>query len=123
MENLISKLEEIVNDFEKNKSNISQEEFNNLKNREFELFEKIETIRELSEYFKTDMTIDSLPQHFISGMYSGVVNGAMFVIDRIQRILRADCSDKDRVVAITKELSKIQGLDSEESDNTEETNG
>jgi hypothetical protein len=109
MENLVEKLQSIVEDFKKNE-NLTHEEFAALKNREFELFGNIETIKEVCEYYKTDMTLDKMDPQFISGFYSGVINGSMFVINKLADVLGDDWNDKDVANAIVSKIEVLQGV-------------
>ena len=109
MENLVEKLQSIVEDFKKNE-NLTPEEFAALKNREFELFGDIKTIKEICEYYKTDMTLDKMDPQFISGFYSGVINGSMFVINKLADVLGNDWTDKDVVNAIVSKIEVLQGV-------------
>ena len=67
MENLVEKLKQILSDFSQI-YNPTQEQINKAKQDEFNLFGDIRTIRELCEYYKTDMEIDKMPKEFISGI-------------------------------------------------------
>lgn len=110
MENLVEKLQGIAGEFN-SIENPTQEQINDLKQKEFDLFGEIGTIRELCEYYKTDMTMDGISKDFISGMYSGVVNGSMFVVNEILKIIEEE--EKDLVSLTDKLLDKlriIQGI-------------
>ena len=111
MENLVEKLNAITSDYKTMNGDVKPETLMELKQREFDLFGEIRTIRELSEYYKTDMTLDGMPELFINGMYSGVVNGAMFVINEIKRALDNDWNDGANILnSINSKLEEIQGL-------------
>lgn len=111
MENLIEKLNAIAEEFRKIE-NVTDDQFCEFKNKEFELFDKIETIKEISEYYKTDMTIDGMDPQFISGFYSGVINGSIFVINAIKEVLSSENVEnaQDVINNINEKLELIQGL-------------
>lgn len=114
MENLVERLHAIVDEFNAIDAP-KNEQINDLKQKEFDLFGEIESIKELCEYYVADMTIDRAPQAFISGMYSGVVNGSMFVINEIMKTIEEE--EKDGVKLAGKLLDKlrvIQGIKDEE---------
>lgn len=111
MENLIQKLNEIADEY-KSIDNPTHEQLNEFKQKEFDLFGEITTIKELCEYYKCDMEIDKLPTSFINGMYSGVVNGSMFVTNEIIKVISEnDFNEKEELInALNKKLEQIQGL-------------
>jgi hypothetical protein len=112
MENVdvVEELEKIFKEF-KAIEKPTTEEIQSFKQREYNLFDKISNIRELCEYCKTDLTIDGAPEALISGIYSGVVNGAMFVIGEFNKILQDnETDDTEKVKHLTKTLFGIQGI-------------
>lgn len=109
MENLTEKLQEIRSDFKK-LENPTQEDIAKFKQRGFDLFGEIKTLMELCQYYWTDMEIDGMPQEFITGMYSGAVNGAMFVINEIKKTINNDENVEDLKERIEKKLNLLQGL-------------
>lgn len=110
MENLVEKLKQILSDFSQIE-NPTQEQINKAKQDEFNLFGEIGTIRELCEYYKTDMEIDKMPKEFISGMYSGVVNGSMFVINEMLKILEKNETDGMKLTdELVNRLYEINGM-------------
>ena len=111
MKSLVEELNDILNEFNEIE-NPTQEQINEFKQREFDLFDDIVTIRELCEYYKTDMEIDKLPKAFISGMYSGVVNGSMFVIKEILDVINKNesCTPNEIFNLLKTRLDEIQGL-------------
>lgn len=113
---IIDELRKIVEDY-KSIDNPTDEQFNQLKDREFRVFEDITTIKELCEYYKTDLTLDDAPSDLISGIYSGAINGAMFVINKIKTILEQyqvnAFPSRDTIQLIGMKLDEIQGIDTE----------
>ena len=110
MEDIIKKLEDIRNEF-LSLNNPTNEEINNLKQREFDLFGDISKIGELIEYYVTDMTISGLGNEFIQGMSSGVVNGSMFVISSLRNIINSDEKDADKLrEMIRMKIDEISGI-------------
>jgi len=114
MENLIEKLHEIVDEFNSIEAP-TNEQINDLKQKEFDLFGEIETIKELCEYYAADMTLDRAPQAFISGMYSGVVNGSMFILNEVLKIIEKEEKDGIKLAnRLIDKLKKIEGVEDEE---------
>ena len=110
MENLVEKLHAIVDEFNSMESP-TLEQINDLKQREFDLFGEIQNIKELCEYYVADMTIDNAPQTFISGMYSGVVNGSQFVVNEILKIIEKEEKDGVKLSEeLLEKLREIQGI-------------
>lgn len=108
MENVLEKLQKIKEEACSLK-NLTPDDANRLKQAEFDLFGDITTIKELCEYYSTDMYIDKVNPMFVNGMYSGVLNGSMFVINAIRQVLSE--AEPDKLVDSVKEkLEEIQGL-------------
>lgn len=112
MEKTEEKLEKILNDFQAMKEH-SKEDIEKFKQQEFDLFSEISTIKELCTYFLVDMTIDGVPKPFIDGMYSGTINGSMFVINQVQNILNSATPEhnaEDTITEIQNKLDEIKGI-------------
>lgn len=116
-------LSEIVDEFKKLKEP-TQEQINGLKNREFALYEKISTARELADYLMCDMTIDGTSDDYRRGTYSGVINGVFFVVNKVNQVLDGlagnDCTKGYLCRELRNEMKTILGLELDDGEPVED---